>query len=353
MASLQLTQLGKRFGSVHAVEDVTLEIESGQLLALVGPSGCGKTTVLRLIAGFETPDRGDVSLDGRSVLETPTEKRGVGVVFQNYALFPHLDVAGNIAYGLKFVQGAIDRKRRVKELLDLVGLAGLEKRRPDRLSAGQRQRVALARALAPAPQVMLLDEPLSALDVQLRARLRLEIRAILKASGTTALYVTHDQEEALAIADRVAVMNAGKLEQVDTPHAVYHQPKTPFVAQFVGQGNLFQTRVVEVAVESLQVQAGPARWRLPPHPKVHAGDLLWVLVRPERLSMSQGDNALSGVLKGSEFLGHALRLHLSWEGQTVLALCESDAASVPPLGASVMLSFPAQAAWALPASPSM
>lgn len=347
MARLELTHLCKHFGPVPAVEDFSLEVESGRLLALVGPSGCGKTTVLRLIAGFETPDAGEVRLDGCSVFQTPTERRGVGVVFQNYALFPHLDVAANVAYGLRFVRGRVDRKARVKALLELVGLFGLEKRHPEQLSAGQRQRVALARALAPAPRVLLLDEPLSALDVQLRDRLRLEIRSILKAAGTTALYVTHDQSEALAIADRVAVMSAGKLEQVDTPHALYHRPQTPFVAQFVGGGNLFQAQVVAATPESLRVQARSTHWLLPPHQGLQAGAALWVLVRPERLSLQPGKNSLSGTLKAREFLGHTVRLHLDWEGQAVLVLCPGDADRIPELGAQVALSFPPQAAWVL------
>ncbi|MBC6481166.1 MAG: ABC transporter ATP-binding protein [Hormoscilla sp. GM7CHS1pb] len=234
--------------TLPAVDEVTLSLQRSDILGLLGPSGCGKTTLLRLVAGFEQPQAGHVALAGRPVAGggywVPPEKRDVGIVFQDYALFPHLTVAQNIAFGLQ--QGRLKKSNsvqtRVNEVLALVGLEGLQKRYPHQLSGGQQQRVALARALAPAPALILLDEPLSNLDVQVRLRLREEIRRILKTSGTTGIFVTHDREEAMAIADWVGVMRQGKLEQLGTPEEVYQQPGTRFVAEFVTQANFIPAR---------------------------------------------------------------------------------------------------------------
>jgi ABC-type Fe3+/spermidine/putrescine transport system ATPase subunit len=226
MARLEVENLHKRFGQVVAVDGVSFSMDAGEILVLLGPSGCGKTTVLRCIAGLERPDRGEIRLDGRSLLSLPPEKRDVGLVFQNYALFPHLTVAGNITYGLRHGRYRLSRparRKKVAELLDLVGLSGYERRKPHELSEGQKQRVALARALAVEPKVLLLDEPLSALDAALRVELRRELRRILKERGTTSVYVTHDQEEALVLGDRVGVMREGKLEQVDRPQDLYER----------------------------------------------------------------------------------------------------------------------------------
>lgn len=319
MAQLSLKELTKRFGDVLAVEELTLTVRSGELLTLVGPSGCGKTTTLRLIAGFETPDHGEIELDGRSVLHLPPEARSVGIVFQNYALFPHMNVYSNIAYGLKFARAPIDERRRVRELLELMGLIGLEGRRPSELSAGQQQRVALARTLAPHPKLLLLDEPLSALDVQLRERLRLEIRKIQRKLKITTLYVTHDQEEALAISDRIAVMNRGRLEQVGRPWEIYHRPTSPFVAGFIGRGNLLTGRVIALAGERVHLalddgqsvtllrRAGYA---------LKVGACVSFLVRPERIRLDRrGENRICGVVRGVEFLGDAAMIHLEGAGQ--------------------------------------
>ena len=247
MARLEVESLQKRFGEVIAVNEISFSVDPGEILVLLGPSGCGKTTTLRCIAGLERPDRGEIRLDGRSILGLPPEKRDVGLVFQNYALFPHLTVAGNIAYGLHHGRHRLSRaarKKKVTELLDLVGLSGYARRKPHELSEGQKQRVALARALAVEPKVLLLDEPLSALDAALRVELRRELRRILKGRGTTSVYVTHDQEEALALGDRVGVMREGELEQVDRPQDLYARPKTLFVAQFLGRANLWPARVL-------------------------------------------------------------------------------------------------------------
>ncbi len=303
----------KRFGATIALENISLEVGDGELVALVGPSGCGKTTLLRLIAGFDAPDSGDILFDGQSVLGVPPERRGVGLVFQNYALFPHMTVFQNVAYGLKFSRLRLDRislpangrqRRtvqtksgeawRVRELLELVGLAGLESRMPSELSAGQQQRVALARALAPNPRVLLLDEPLSALDAKLRERLRLEIKRIQRALTITTLYVTHDQEEALAVADRVAVMSVAHLEQIGTPQEVYNAPATEFVARFIGRGNILPGELVGAAAQR-------------------------VLVRPERIRLNQSaDHILAGKIIAMEFAGDALWLHVDVSGTTLI-----------------------------------
>jgi iron(III) transport system ATP-binding protein len=240
MPLLELSHVGKRFAPDRppAVEDLSLSLEAGRILALLGPSGCGKTTTLRLIAGLETPETGEIAIAGRVVgragdAGVPPEARGVGVVFQDYALFPHLSVEANVAFGVsRLARGA--RRARVAGMLDLVGLGELARRYPHELSGGQQQRVAVARALAPSPALLLLDEPFSNLDADLRAQMRDEVQKILRTTGTTAIFVTHDQEEAFTIADEVGVLNRGRLEQLGPPPTIYHHPATPFVAEFVG-----------------------------------------------------------------------------------------------------------------------
>jgi iron(III) transport system ATP-binding protein len=237
--------LDKRFGSTVAVDGVDLEVPRGSLTALLGPSGCGKTTVLRMVAGLTTPDAGRIVIDGRPVTDAgvavPPERRHVGMVFQDYALFPHLSVARNVGYGLAGL-GRQDRRDRVAEALDLVGLGGLGHRLPTQLSGGQQQRVALARALAPRPDLILLDEPFSNLDAALRATVREDVRAILRAADQTAVFVTHDQEEALSLADRVAVMHEGRIHQIADPQTLYTAPSTRFVAEFVGEADVLPGR---------------------------------------------------------------------------------------------------------------
>ena len=242
---LQVKSVSKRFGSVEAVKDVSFHCARGELVSLLGPSGCGKTTTLRLLAGFEPPDSGAVFLDGASLEGVPPEGRGVGIVFQNYALFPHMSVGANITYGLRFVRprlAAAEKAERLQELLELVDLAGYADRRPDQLSAGQQQRVAIARALAPKPRLLLLDEPLSALDAGLREQLRFQIRRIQQALGLTTVYVTHDQAEALAISDQVVIMREGRVAQAAPPREIYERPADRFVAQFVGGASLIPVR---------------------------------------------------------------------------------------------------------------
>src|SRR5712675_1075734 len=245
MALLEISGASKRFGAVTAVDRVFLSIERGEFFALLGPSGCGKTTLLRLIAGFETPNEGRIVIDGADITAVPPYARPVNMMFQSYALFPHLDVAGNIAFGLR--QEGMDRPRRaarVEEMLALVQMSGFGRRRPHELSGGQRQRVALARALAKMPKLLLLDEPLAALDRKLREETRLELTGIQERVGTSFLVVTHDQEEALGMASRIALMNQGRLVQIGAPAEIYERPNSRFVADFVGAVNLFEAGAI-------------------------------------------------------------------------------------------------------------
>ncbi|MBI4308194.1 MAG: ABC transporter ATP-binding protein [Chloroflexi bacterium] len=294
--AVRCADLTKGFGQVVAVQGIDLDVEVGSFLALLGPSGCGKTTLLRLIAGFEVPDSGAVEIGGRPVvgpgLFVPPEKRRVGIIFQDYALFPHLTVAENIAYGIP--RGA-ERETRVQQLLALTGLAGLGSRMPHELSGGQQQRVALARSLAPNPQLLLLDEPFSNLDPGLRAQVRAEVKEILTVAGATAIFVTHDQEEAMLLGDRVAVMNQGRLEQVDTPERVFHRPASPFVATFVGVADLLPARA---SGEVLATEVG----LLPLAGDLPAGTEVTVLVRPDDVAI-QPDPEGPGEVVEEDFQG--------------------------------------------------
>jgi iron(III) transport system ATP-binding protein len=297
--ALRCRGLVKRFGSTLAVDHVDLDVPRGSLTALLGPSGCGKTTLLRMVAGLETPDAGTIELDGREV-HGPTaslapEQRAVGMVFQAYALFPHLDVAANVAYGLAGRdRGA--RDARVAEVLELVGLRGLGRRRPDELSGGQQQRVALARALAPAPALLLLDEPFSSLDAAMRASVREEVRAILQAADQTALLVTHDQEEALSVTDRIGVMFDGVLHQLADPQTLYRSPATRQVATFIGEADLLS------GVRAGQFLVDTAIGRLPTAAPTEA-DRVSVLVRPECVELRAAPDG-EAVVQAVTFFGH-------------------------------------------------
>ncbi|HSV55902.1 MAG TPA: ABC transporter ATP-binding protein [Magnetospirillaceae bacterium] len=300
---VELRDLARMYGSLAAVEALTLSIGRGEFFSLLGPSGCGKTTTLRLIAGLDRPSRGRIDLDGRPVSGpesfVPPERRGVGVVFQDYALFPHMTVFQNVAFGL-YRQSRDCVRERVRELLDLVGLAGSVARYPHELSGGQRQRVALARALAPAPCVMLLDEPFSNLDAELRTSIRTETKDILKASGTTVILVTHDQEEAFSLSDRVGLLNLGRLEQVGTPYEIYHRPSSRFVASFAGRVDFVPARVEGGAVVT-------AFGTFPLGGDAPVPDsCVDLMIRPDDVALSP-DPGSGTVITGMEFLGaHAL-----------------------------------------------
>jgi iron(III) transport system ATP-binding protein len=313
---LRLADLTRRFGDVVAVDGVSLEVAPGEFLTLLGPSGCGKTTTLRMIAGFETPTGGSIVLEGRDVTALPPQGRGVGMVFQNYALFPHMDVGENVAFGL-LARGAprAEVAGRVERALERVELGGYGRRRVQELSGGQQQRVALARAMAPEPRLLLLDEPLSNLDAALRERTRSELRALLKELGITAVFVTHDQEEAFALSDRIAVLDRGRLQQLGTPEALYARPVNPFVAGFLGRASFLPGRV-ESRREQTAVCLFPGgeRWdaRIPAGAELKAGDAVRVMARPESLRMrraavggGRGGRELEGEVTERRFAGAA------------------------------------------------
>ena len=344
MVELRLEGVTKRFGETTAVEDLSVTVADGEFFTLVGPSGCGKTTTLRLVAGLERPDAGSIYLDGEAVAGErwrPPEERDVGVVFQSYALFPHMSVAENVAYGLRFRDPpAGTRDERVAELLELVDMAGMGDRDPAALSGGQRQRVALARALAPGPGLLLLDEPMSALDARLRESLRREVRSIQRELDITTLYVTHDQEEAMATSDRIGVLSAGRLEGVGDPRALYRRPPSRFVASFLGESNLFDGEVIGVESASadgtgddgarVTVDVGDREFTVAHDgesatgrgdgtgERVSPGDRVTICVRPEALSPDETANALQVSVEGTEFLGEAVRAWGDWDGRRVL-----------------------------------
>ncbi|MEF8801023.1 MAG: ABC transporter ATP-binding protein [Halolamina sp.] len=325
MADLALAAVRKEYGDAVALEELTLSVRDGEFFTLVGPSGCGKTTTLRLVAGLEEPTDGVVRLGGEDAAGVPPEDRDVGVVFQSYALFPHMTVRENIRYGLTFSDppGGVTPDERVDELLDLVNLPGMGDREPDELSGGQQQRIALARALAPAPGVLLLDEPMSALDARLREQLRRQVKQIQDELGVTTLYVTHDQEEALAVSDRLAVMHNGRAEQVGTPQAIYESPETPFVAGFVGENNLFagvvetrQNGRLVVAVDG--APAGEERVELEAAEGYTPGDRIQFCVRPDALSTDAALNRFTVDIESAEYLGGTARLYGEWADEDVV-----------------------------------
>lgn len=313
MAFLEINNVSKYFGKTTAVKDFNLKVEKGELVSFLGPSGCGKTTTLRMVAGFEVPSEGQIIIDGRDMTFTPPNQRPVGMVFQAYALFPNMTVAGNIGFGLKIAKKPKEEmEQRVKEMLEVIHMPGFENRYPHQLSGGQQQRVALARALALHPEVLLLDEPLSALDAKIRVSLRAEIRAIQQELGITTIYVTHDQEEALSISDRVVVMNNACIEQIGTPFVIYNFPQTEFVAQFVGTLNAVLAEIADVK-EGLLRFDGQQVHTADTLEGYQNGDKVMVAIRPERLSLvSEGRkaNVLQGTIKNITFLGSIVRIQV-------------------------------------------
>jgi putative spermidine/putrescine transport system ATP-binding protein len=346
MAYLELQQLERHFGPVKALNGIQVELNQGEFLSLLGPSGCGKTTALRLVAGFDRPDSGRIVVDGRDVTNVGPSKRDMGMVFQAYSLFPNMTAAGNVEFGLKIRgRGKDVRRKRVLELLELVGLGHAVDRYPHQLSGGMQQRVALARALAIEPRVLLLDEPLSALDAKVRVQLREEIRRIQLELGITTLYVTHDQEEALAISDHVAVMYGGVIEQMGTPAEMYTSPATPFVAEFIGTMNRLEATVADPS--GGEVQYGDQRLRVDAARGRPAQERVLVLVRPETLEIQAAGNgattanAIRGEVVTHTFLGPVTRVKISAGGTMLTADMPSSRASALPPGSHVVALIPA------------
>jgi putative spermidine/putrescine transport system ATP-binding protein len=344
MAYLELQNLHRDFGTVKALDGIEVELGQGEFLSLLGPSGCGKTTALRLVAGFDRPDAGSIVVDGKDVTRVSPNKRDMGMVFQAYSLFPNMTAAQNVEFGLKIRgRSRADRQKRVDELLELVGLGHAGDRYPHQLSGGMQQRVALARALAIEPRVLLLDEPLSALDAKVRVQLREEIRRIQLELGITTLYVTHDQEEALSISDHVAVMYRGKIEQMGSPAQMYSSPATPFVAEFIGTMNRLEATVVgDGAVKhrgtTLSIEAARGR---------PAGERVLVLVRPETVEVVKangagGANSFVGEVITQTFLGPVTRLKIVGEEVDLIADVPTQRALSLPVGTKVEAALPAE-----------
>lgn len=349
MAFLEINQLYKQFGEVTAVSGFDVKIEQGEFISLLGPSGCGKTTALRMIAGFERPTSGTISIADQDVTERPPNQRNIGMVFQSYALFPNMTVADNIGFGLKLKGISSEvKQKRVTELLEMIQLPDKGKSYPYQLSGGQQQRVALARALAIEPQVLLLDEPLSALDAKIRVDLRSEIRQIQQQLHITTLYVTHDQEEALSLSDRVVVMNKSVIEQVGTPFEIYNYPSTAFTAHFVGQLNVLPVNVLDPATGHALLHDQPLM--IPAPLQGINGKPISIALRPEELSLGKVDthNNLQGTVENITFLGSIVRMKVSIGSTKVVAdLFNERRLVLPHIGESVAINFPPHAAWVL------
>lgn len=342
--AVRLNAVTKRFGDTVALHEVSIAIRRGELMTLLGPSGCGKTTLLNLVAGFFSPDGGDIRIEGERVNDVPTYRREIGMMFQNYALFPHMTVAANVAYGLKVRH--IPKKeieRRVAEALALVKLTGLEQRRPRQLSGGQQQRVALARALVINPKVLLLDEPFSALDKNLRASMQVELRDIQRKLGVTTIFVTHDQSEALSISDRVAVMSEGRIRQLGTPEEIYRRPCERFVAAFVGDTNFLRGRFDRIDGADAIVTIGGVQIRVPSGPlaQVPAAAMVDVFVRPEQLQLIVAGElcASRGTVVAQVYQGGHVDVHVecpeSAGNRLLVRLAGHDAIRSWPIGAEV------------------
>ncbi len=328
---LRLTGVTKRFGDFVAVDDLSLTVPRGSFFALLGPSGCGKTTTLRMVAGLEEPTKGHIAIGHEDITWSKPYKRPVNTVFQSYALFPHLDIYENVAFGLRR-RGVKDVKKQVEDMLDLVELTGYARRKPAQLSGGQQQRVAVARALINRPEVLLLDEPLGALDLKLRRQMQLELKRIQTEVGITFIHVTHDQEEAMTMADTIAVMNGGRIEQMGAPADLYENPMTTFVANFLGQSNLLTGKITGRAGDDTLIDINGNRVALPTS-RVHAGsDMAHVGVRPEKMQISisedeavpAGHNSLDGVIIDASFIGVSTQylVKLPW-GQEIAVFAQN------------------------------
>ena len=347
---LQVSHIHKSFDGVPLLRDVSFDVAPSEIVCLLGPSGCGKTTLLNIIAGLEQPESGQVLVEGQDIAGTPVHRRGFGLMFQDLALFPHKNVCDNVAFALRMANlapQAIDL--RVREVLELVGLAGFEQRDVNQLSGGEQQRVALARSLAPRPRLLMLDEPLSSLDRALRERLMNELRDILTRVGQTAIYVTHDQQEAFALADRVVILNTGRMAQIGTPQEVYRQPADAFVARFLGLTNLIRGRksdaqkaegrqLIETALGTLTLAEGTC----------HAGEVV-VLIRPDAAMLTGTDNLVEGTLAERSFRGGHTRIVVHAD-ETNLEFEMDSNVTLPPVGSAIQLSLRPEAITCLPGS---
>ena len=332
-AALKVQGLEKRFGEVAALDGVSLDIVSGELLTILGPSGSGKTTLLKVVAGFEKADAGTVRIDGTDITALPPAKRDIGMVFQNYALFPHLTVRANVAFPLEMRNVArAEIETRVTEALKLVELSGYDKRLPKQLSGGQQQRVALARAIVFNPRLLLLDEPFGALDRKLRETMQLEVRRLQRRLGLTTIFITHDQEEALVVSDRIAVMNQGRIQQVATTTEIYERPANQFVADFVGESNIFHGTVTEPGVISLE-----GGRRLLARHSGKMGQRMGVLMRPERFG--RGTNVFSGEVKEAVYLGVSFKLRIACDDGLELIVRQPARGELPAPGTRVNVSI--------------
>jgi ABC-type Fe3+/spermidine/putrescine transport system ATPase subunit len=350
MSSVEINALRKRYGQAVALDEVSLTAGQGELVTLLGPSGCGKTTALRCIAGFIAPDGGDIRADGVSILSTPSSKRDFGVVFQNYALFPHLNVSENVGYGLLFRNCSKDeRERRVREVLDQVQLGGLEHRLPRELSGGQQQRVALARALVIQPKLLLLDEPLANLDARLRDDVRWLIRDVQQASRTTAFYVTHDQAEAMAISDKIAVMKNGRVAQFASPREIYQRPVERYVASFTGEANFLAVQVErELCSGQFRVRAGAAALDVKGAGPFTPNARAVLLARPESLAIvTDGSGQLEGRVTKSVFLGAVQHCEVVLPDGTCVRLGVPPDRALPP-GGPVAVRLDVERTWLMP-----
>jgi spermidine/putrescine transport system ATP-binding protein len=343
--TIEIAGLTKRFGEVVAVDDVTLTVQPGELLTLLGPSGCGKTTLLRLLSGFEQPSAGSIRISGVDVTALPPHRRDINQVFQSYALFPHLTVRENIAFGLRMRRcPPAEIAEKVAAVIALVALEGLEGRHANELSGGQRQRVALARAIVPGPRVLLLDEPLSALDAKLRREMQVELKRLQRQIGLTTILVTHDQEEALAMSDRIAVMRAGRIEQLGTGEQVYHSPRTAYVADFLGESNLLRARVTGQGAAGVELETEDG-WKVISRcagaAPVRDGEQRTISMRPERLRIVDGAAAAENVFHGSvvarTFLGATARLVIETPAgrRLTLFLADGDASGSAGVGNAI------------------
>jgi putative spermidine/putrescine transport system ATP-binding protein len=346
MSYLVLENLSKHYGDAIAVDAISLAVRRGEFVSLLGPSGCGKTTTLQMIAGFIEPTGGRVTLDGRDLLAVPAAQRGLGVVFQNYALFPHLTVAQNVAFGLEMRKlPQPDIRSRVDEALALVGLGGMAARHPAQLSGGQQQRVALARALVIRPGLLLLDEPLSNLDAKLREEMQIELRRIQRAAGVTTLMVTHDQAEALALSDRVVVMQAGRIEQEAAPLEAYEYPASGFVCDFLGKSNVFAVE----RIEGCSARIGPLQIELSDAVARQARAGARVLVRPEKIAFAaQADDTLGATVKNRVFQGNYWLYQLDTSLGDMLVIRQNDGGLAPAEGEQVHLRWRADDMRAVP-----